>query len=192
MSKRLKQSNKNLKDILGNPTFLKSLTAANFVDPDYGVLTVEDILKELEKPGRDPRPQFKMANFKKEITGLNDLKIGMILEGIVTNVANFGAFVDIGVHQDGLIHISAMADKFIKDPREVVKANDIVTVKVLEIDIPRKRIALTLRLQDKAFAVINTKAHNTAVKPNYNHNSASTPSTLGSALLSALAAKAQS
>ena len=109
-----------------------------------------DILKELEKPGRDPRPEFKTARFKEGVEEIKDLQAGMILEGVVTNVANFGAFVDIGVHQDGLVHISALSDKFVKDPREVVKAGDIVKVKVLEVDVKRKRIALTMRLRDDA------------------------------------------
>jgi uncharacterized protein len=109
---------------------------------------VRDILKELEKPGRDPRPEFKAASFAEGIEEMKDLKVGMILEGVVSNVAAFGAFVDIGVHQDGLIHISALADKFVKDPREVVKAGDVIKVRVLEVDLQRKRIALTRRLSD--------------------------------------------
>jgi uncharacterized protein len=109
---------------------------------------VRDILKELEKPGRDPRPEFKTASFREGVEDLKDLEPGMILEGVVTNVTNFGAFVDIGVHQDGLVHISALADKFVKDPREVVKAGDVVKVKVLEVDVKRRRVALTMRLSD--------------------------------------------
>jgi protein Tex len=120
-----------------------------FVDETFGLPTVTDILRELEKPGRDPRPAFKAAVFKEGIETLKDLKPGMILEGTVTNVAAFGAFVDIGVHQDGLVHISAMSKTFIKDPREVVKSGDIVKVKVLEVEVDRKRIALTLRLDDE-------------------------------------------
>lgn len=110
--------------------------------------TVSDIIRELEKPGRDPRPEFKTAEFKEGVETLADLKIGMTLEGVVTNVTNFGAFVDIGVHQDGLVHISALADKFVSDPHDVVKAGDVVKVKVTEVDTERKRIALTMRLQD--------------------------------------------
>ncbi|KAF1015489.1 MAG: Protein YhgF [Stenotrophomonas maltophilia] len=110
--------------------------------------TVRDILKELEKPGRDPRPEFKAAHFAEGVEDIKDLREGMVLEGVVSNVAAFGAFVDIGVHQDGLIHISALSDTFVKDPRDVVKAGDIVKVKVLEVDVPRKRIALTRRLDD--------------------------------------------
>src|SRR5262249_12883913 len=120
-----------------------------FVDATFGVPTVTDILRELEKPGRDPRPAFKAAVFKEGVEEIKDLKVGMVLEGTVTNVAAFGAFVDIGVHQDGLVHISAMSKNFIKDPREVVKPGDIVKVKVLEVEIARKRIALTLRLDDE-------------------------------------------
>ena len=110
--------------------------------------TVKDILKELDKPGRDPRPEFKTATFKEGVETISDLKPGMILEGVVSNVANFGAFVDVGVHQDGLVHISALTNKFISDPREVVKAGDIVKVKVLEVDVQRKRISFTMRLDD--------------------------------------------
>ncbi|MDR3086858.1 MAG: S1 RNA-binding domain-containing protein, partial [Azoarcus sp.] len=112
--------------------------------------TVKDILAELEKPGRDPRPEFRAANFREGIESLADLEPGMLLEGVVSNVTNFGAFVDIGVHQDGLVHISALADRYVKDPHSVVKAGQIVKVKVLEVDLPRKRIALTMRLSDEA------------------------------------------
>src|SRR5690606_13645836 len=114
----------------------------------FGLPTITDILKELDKPGRDPRPEFKTAQFQDGVETLNDLVPGMILEGTVTNVTNFGAFIDIGVHQDGLVHISALSNTFIKDPREVVKAGDIVKAKVMEVDVPRKRIALSLRLDD--------------------------------------------
>src|SRR5690606_1349806 len=113
-----------------------------------GLPTVTDILQELEKPGRDPRPEFKTAEFQEGVEDLKDLQLGMILEGVVTNVTNFGAFVDIGVHQDGLVHISALSEKFIKDPREAVKAGDVVKVKVMEVDIPRNRIALSMRMGD--------------------------------------------
>ena len=111
--------------------------------------TVTDIIKELDKPGRDPRPEFKTATFADGVTEMKDLEVGMILEGVVSNVANFGAFVDIGVHQDGLVHISALTDRFISDPREVVKAGDIVKVKVMEVDVQRKRIGLSMRLTDE-------------------------------------------
>lgn len=145
----LTEHNKTLRDIMGNSALLKSLKPADFTDDTFGIPTVTDIIKELEKPGRDPRPEFKMATFKEGVVNVSDLKPGMILEGVVTNVANFGAFVDIGVHQDGLIHISQLANSFVKDPKEVIKVGEIVTVKVLEIDIPRQRISLTRRLEEK-------------------------------------------
>jgi uncharacterized protein len=134
--------------VIGNAKALAGLRAADFADDRFGVPTVADILKELEKPGRDPRPAFRTATFKEGVETLNDLKPGMVLEGTVTNVAAFGAFVDIGVHQDGLVHVSAMANTFVKDPRAVAKPGDIVKVKVLSVDAPRKRIALTMRLSD--------------------------------------------
>ena len=145
----LAQSGKPVHELLGNSPLLKGLKAADFTDERFGIPTVTDIIGELDKPGRDPRPEFKTATFRDGVEELKDLRPEMILEGTVTNVTNFGAFVDIGVHQDGLVHISALTDRFIKDPREVVKAGDIVKVKVLEVDIPRKRIALTMRLQDR-------------------------------------------
>jgi uncharacterized protein len=128
---------------------LKALTPEKYIDDKFGLPTVRDILQELEKPGRDPRPEFKTAAFREGVETVKDLQPGMILEGVVTNVANFGAFVDIGVHQDGLVHISAIANKFVKDPRSVVKAGDVVKVKVLEVDLPRQRIALSMRLADE-------------------------------------------
>ncbi|MEV2265448.1 Tex family protein [Nonomuraea africana] len=140
----------DLKSLIGNTATLRSLRPADFVDDTFGLPTVTDILGELEKPGRDPRPAFKTATFKEGVEKLSDLAPGMILEGVVTNVAAFGAFVDVGVHQDGLVHVSAMSRTFVKDPRDVVKPGDIVKVKVLEVDIPRKRISLTLRLEDEA------------------------------------------
>ena len=145
-------------DIIGNQDILRNLDPKQFVSDNFGLPTITDIFKELEKPGRDPRPEFKTASFKEGVETIQDLKEGMILEGVVSNVANFGAFVDIGVHQDGLVHISSLTDKFIKDPREVVKTGDLVKVKVMEVDVQRKRISLTMRLQDtinerpKAFA----------------------------------------
>ena len=139
---------RQVKQIIGDTAFLRSLKAEQFTDDRFGLPTVRDILKELEKPGRDPRPEFKAAKFADGVEDIKDLKVGMVLEGVVSNVAAFGAFVDIGVHQDGLIHISALSDRFVKDPREVVKAGDIVKVKVLEVDVARKRIALTRRLDD--------------------------------------------
>ncbi len=141
-------SGRGVHAIIGDGSFVRSLKAEQFTDEQFGLPTVRDILKELEKPGRDPRPEFKAAKFADGVEDIKDLREGMILEGVVSNVAAFGAFVDIGVHQDGLVHISALSDKFIKDPREVVKAGDIVKVKVLEVDVARKRIALTRRLDD--------------------------------------------
>ena len=146
----------NIQVIIGNAAELRKLSPKDFTDDTFGLPTVTDILRELEKPGRDPRPAFKAAEFKEGVEKLTDLKPGMILEGAVTNVAAFGAFVDVGVHQDGLVHISAMSKTFIKDPREVVKSGDIVRVKVLEIDVGRKRIALTLRLDDEPGAARTT------------------------------------
>jgi len=137
-------------ELIGDSATLKKLNPSSYTDDRFGLPTVRDIPAELEKPGRDPRPEFKTAEFKEGIEELRDLKPGMILEGTVTNVTNFGAFVDIGVHQDGLVHISMLANKFVKDPREVVKAGDVVKVKVLEVDEKRKRIALTMRLEDQA------------------------------------------
>lgn len=144
----LEKQQKNIKEILGNTSVLRTLKPNDYTDEQFGVPTVTDILRELEKPGRDPRPEFKTATFKEGIETLKDLSAGMVLEGVVTNVANFGAFVDIGVHQDGLVHISMLAERFVKDPNEVVKVGDIVKVKVLEVDIQRKRIQLTMRLGD--------------------------------------------
>jgi len=139
----------DMKGVIGNTDVLKRLDAGKYVDERFGLPTVRDILKELEKPSRDPRPAFKTATFQDGVHDLKDLKPGMQLEGVVTNVTNFGAFVDIGVHQDGLVHISALSEKFVKDPRDVVKTGDIVKVKVLEVEISRKRVALTMRLKDK-------------------------------------------
>ena len=144
-----------LEKLIGNTTQLKQLSAQQFVSEGRGLLTIQDILTELAKPGRDPRPEFKFAEFKEGVETIADLRPGMILEGTVTNVTHFGAFVDIGVHQDGLVHISCITDKFISDPREVVKAGDIVKVKVTEVDVIRKRISLTMRLDDKAPAAKN-------------------------------------
>ena len=139
-------------ELIGNRSQIAQIQAADFIDERFGLPTVRDILAELEKPGRDPRGEFQTATFAEGVHDMNDLQVGMVLEGVVSNVANFGAFVDIGVHQDGLVHISALADKFVQDPRDVVKAGDVVKVKVLEVDVPRKRIALTMRLNDSAGA----------------------------------------
>ena len=144
----VKDSGRAVKQVIGDTSYLRGLKPESFTDDKFGVPTVRDILKELEKPGRDPRPEFKAARFAEGVEELKHLRVGMILEGVVTNVAAFGAFVDIGVHQDGLVHISALSDTYVKDPRDVVKAGDIVKVRVLEVDIPRKRIALTRRLED--------------------------------------------
>jgi uncharacterized protein len=141
---------KDIRGVIGNADVLKRLRPEAYADDRFGVPTVKDILRELEKPGRDPRPEFRTASFREGVNDLKDLKPDMILEGTVTNVTNFGAFVDIGVHQDGLVHISALSERFVKDPREVVKAGDIVKVKVMEVDIARKRIALSMRLKDAA------------------------------------------
>ena len=141
---------KSMKELLGDSRTVKALKAEKYTDARFGLPTVQDILKELEKPGRDPRPEFKAATFRDGVEQLKDLEPGMQLEGVITNVTNFGAFVDIGVHQDGLVHISALSNTFVKDPHTVVKAGDVVKVKVLEVDIPRKRIALTMRLADEA------------------------------------------
>ena len=136
--------------LIGNSAVLRALTPESFADAQFGVPTVKDIVAELEKPGRDPRPEFKTAAFKEGVHELSDLEVGMLLEGVVTNVANFGAFVDIGVHQDGLVHVSQLADRFVKDPREVVKAGDIVKVRVVDVDLKRRRVALTMKLQQGA------------------------------------------
>ncbi|MCM3265606.1 RNA-binding transcriptional accessory protein [Streptomyces thermoviolaceus] len=146
----VKTTGQDVASLIGNTAVLRSLRPADFVDDTFGLPTVTDILKELEKPGRDPRPAFRTAAFKEGVETISDLSAGMILEGVVTNVAAFGAFVDVGVHQDGLVHVSAMSRTFVKDPRDVVKPGDIVKVKVLDVDIPRKRISLTLRLDDEA------------------------------------------
>ena len=140
---------RDVRSLIGDSAFLKQLDPKQFTDEMFGLPTVTDILAELDKPGRDPRPEFKTATFQDGIESLKDLTLGMLLEGVVTNVTNFGAFVDIGVHQDGLVHISALADRFVQDPHTVVKAGDIVKVKVMEVDIPRARIALSMRLSDE-------------------------------------------
>ncbi len=141
-------TDRDIRSLIGDSSFLKRLDPKKFTDESFGLPTVTDILQELDKPGRDPRPEFKTATFQDGVEDLKDLEPGMILEGVVTNVTNFGAFVDIGVHQDGLVHISALSEKFIKDPREAVKAGDVVKVKVMEVDIPRKRVGLSMRMGD--------------------------------------------
>lgn len=143
------KNQQQIQALIGNSEFLRGLRAVDYTDEHFGVPTVTDIIKELDKPGRDPRPEFKTATFADGVNQVSDLEVGMVLEGVVSNVANFGAFVDIGVHQDGLVHISALTDRFVSDPREVVKAGDIVKVKVMEVDVQRKRIALSMRLNDE-------------------------------------------
>jgi uncharacterized protein len=150
VEKILADIQKDIKAVIGDSTLVKRLNPAKYADEKFGVPTVTDILKELEKPGRDPRPEFTTATFKEGVEAMSDLRPDMILEGVVTNVAAFGAFVDIGVHQDGLVHISALSNTFVKDPHTVVKAGQVVKVKVLEVDVKRKRIALTMRLSDSA------------------------------------------
>ncbi|HZX27190.1 MAG TPA: Tex family protein [Telluria sp.] len=150
VQKILADIQRDVKNLIGDAKALKAINPAKYVDEKFGVPTITDILKELEKPGRDPRPEFKTATFKDGVEEIRDLRPDMILEGVVTNVAAFGAFVDIGVHQDGLVHISALSNNFVKDPHTVVKAGQVVKVKVLEVDEKRKRIALTMRLTDSA------------------------------------------
>lgn len=165
-------------ELIGNSTLLKSLNLNDFVTEKFGLPTISDIIAELDKPGRDPRPEFKTASFKEGVETIADLKPGMILEGVVSNVANFGAFVDVGVHQDGLVHISSLTNKFVSDPREVVKAGDIVKVKVLEVDVERKRISFTMRLDEevrekapsKAKPSKPTQAAAKKAKPQQNNN----------------------
>lgn len=148
VSKILETSDAAVNDLIGNSELLRKLSPEQFIDDNFGLPTVKDIFSELDKPGRDPRPEFKTARFVEGVEEIKDLKLGMILEGVVSNVANFGAFVDVGVHQDGLVHISALTDKFVSDPREVVKTGDIVKVKVMEADPQRKRISFTMRMSD--------------------------------------------
>ncbi|MGO3243841.1 MAG: Tex family protein [Halomonas sp.] len=198
-----KQSGREVRGLIGDSGALKALKPADFADERFGVPTVSDILKELDKPGRDPRPEFKAAEFREGVETLNDLKISMLLEGTVTNVTHFGAFVDIGVHQDGLVHISALSDRFIDDPRSVVKAGDIVTVKVMSIDIPRKRVGLSMRLDDQPEEESDNKSnrsssdhHNANRKPSRGQRNSAKPAAapapmgaLGAALLKARGGK---
>jgi uncharacterized protein len=145
VEKIIATSGREIRSLIGDTAFLRGLSANDFINDKFGAPTVKDILAELEKPGRDPRPEFKAAEFKEGVNEITDLKPGMQLQGVVTNVANFGAFVDIGVHQDGLVHVSQLADRFVKDPREIVKTGDVVSVRVVEVDVKRKRIGLTMR-----------------------------------------------
>ena len=148
VKKIIEKTQREVSTLIADTKTLRKLQAKDFIDDKFGEPTIKDILLELEKPGRDPRPDFKTAGFKEGVEKISDLAPGMILEGIISNVANFGAFVDIGVHQDGLVHISALSDQFVKNPRDVVKTGDIVKVKVLEVDTERKRIALTMQLSE--------------------------------------------
>ncbi|WP_300333974.1 Tex family protein [Accumulibacter sp.] len=173
-----------IRRVIGDVRLLRGLVAERYTDDRFGLPTVRDILQELEKPGRDPRPEFRTAAFRDGIEDLKDLQAGMILEGVVTNVANFGAFVDIGVHQDGLVHISAIADKFVKDPRSVVKAGDVVKVKVLEVDLPRRRIALSMRLSDELPSAPRASSAPTSGRARQRQNSQPEPA---SAMASAFA-----
>ncbi|MCL9776442.1 Tex family protein [Vibrio methylphosphonaticus] len=166
------KTDRPLNSLLGDSAFLKSLSAIDYTNDIFGLPTVTDIIKELDKPGRDPRPEFKTATFAEGVNTVADLEPGMILEGVVSNVANFGAFVDIGVHQDGLVHISALTDRYVSDPREVVKAGDIVKVKVMEVDAARKRIGLSMRLNDEP-----GQDNRTSRSGSQNHNTTSTPKT---------------
>ncbi len=182
---------KSIKEIMGNLAVLKSVNAAELTDEHFGLPTVTDILHELEKPGRDPRPEFKTAEFKDGIEDLKDLRVGMILEGVITNVANFGAFVDIGVHQDGLVHISMLADRFVKDPNEFVKVGDIVKVKVLEVDLQRKRIQLSMRLTETPEPILpRSAAPSMHLKNKSVKNNQPLESAMGNAFMNALKRKA--
>lgn len=180
-------------ELIGNSSLLNSLDAKQFVNDKFGLPTITDILAELDKPGRDPRPEFKTAQFKEGVETVSDLKPGMILEGVVSNVANFGAFVDVGVHQDGLVHISSLTNKFVSDPREVVKAGDIVKVKVLEVDVARKRISFTMRLDEEVKTTssnnkpTNQKRHNDSARPTKKAKPANNNAAMGNAFAEAFA-----
>ncbi|HAT39228.1 Tex family protein [Polynucleobacter necessarius] len=165
VEKILRDIKKGVKEVIGDANLLQSLSPEKYADGQFGVPTVTDIIKELEKPGRDPRPEFTTATFKDGVEKISDLKTDMILEGVITNVAAFGAFVDIGVHQDGLVHISALSNTFVKDPHTVVKAGQVVKVKVLEVDEKRKRIALTMRLTDEVSKASSKPSHRTPNRP---------------------------
>ena len=165
----LEKNNRDMNKVIGDKSFLSSLAANDYTMEGFGEPTVRDIIKELEKPGRDPRPEFKTAIFKDGVEKVSDLKEGMILEGVITNVTNFGAFVDIGVHQDGLVHISVIADKFVKDPHEVVKTGEVVKVKVMDVDIKRNRIALSMRLTEELERkAVKTKDNTVSKKSGFN------------------------
>ena len=191
VEKILADIKKDVKGVIGDAGLLKSLNPAKYADEKFGVPTITDIIKELEKPGRDPRPEFTTATFKEGVEEIKDLRPDMILEGVVTNVAAFGAFVDIGVHQDGLVHISALSNTFVKDPHTVVKAGQVVKVKVLEVDVKRQRIALTMRLTDAA-PVAGSKPEqrgdrNDAKRLNQHRSQAQAPAPAGNAMAAAFA-----
>ena len=164
-----------IQELMGRTEKLKALSPSDFVTPQFGVMTIKDILLELEKPGRDPRPDFQVARYSEGVEDIKDLKVDMVLEGTVSNVAQFGAFVDLGVHQDGLVHVSQLADKYVTDAREIVKTGDVVKVKVLEVDINRKRISLTMKISTKtnerSTAGLN-KFENISASRNKNHSNA--------------------
>lgn len=166
------KNNRKVENLMGDAAFLRTLNPQDYVTEQFGLPTIRDIIAELEKPGRDPRPEFRFASFEEGVETLSDLKPGMVLEGSVTNVTNFGAFVDIGVHQDGLVHISALSNTFVKDPREVVKAGDIVKVKVMDVDIPRKRIALSMRMGDQPGETSGSKSEGAASRGRGDNRSA--------------------
>ncbi len=173
-------SGRQLNSIIGDVSFLRALKPQEFISETVGLPTIKDILSELEKPGRDPRPEFVTADFKEGVETIKDLEPGMILEGVISNVTNFGAFVDIGVHQDGLAHISALSNKFVKDPREVVKAGDIVKVKVIEVEVARKRIALSMRMDDEIGQKTSERPSKPAAKQNMARQNPPSGSTMGS------------
>ncbi len=167
----LTQSNNTITDLIGNKSALESINIETLTSEAFGAITIKDIISELEKPGRDPRPEFKTATFQEGVNTIADLKVGMILEGVISNVANFGAFVDVGVHQDGLVHISSLTNKFVSDPHEIVKTGEVVKVKVTEVDPQRKRISLTMRLDEatpQANSQLTEKAPKTTFKDSKN------------------------
>lgn len=185
----VKKTGTSIHELIGKQAFLRRLDASDYINDDFGLPTVTDILVELEKPGRDPRPEFKSVTFKKGVEKITDLKEGMVLEGVVTNVANFGAFVDIGVHQDGLVHISHLADIFVKDPRDVVKTGEMVKVKVLEIDVARKRIALSMKKEapvESKSAKLDNSSEQRVDKPKKVIKAPSTQSSMANAFAKAL------
>lgn len=193
VEKMAKNQNIDIKDMIANSEIIRNIQAEQFVDEQFGLLTVKDVLAELEKPARDPRPEFKTAQFRADITELKQLVEGMQLEGVITNVTNFGAFVDIGVHQDCLVHISELADKFVSDPHQVVKAGQIVQVKVLSVDIERQRVNLTMRTQAKSQieksttpkGTTSTKQHQSNAKPKHTKQQEQKVGGLGALLLQA-------